>query len=781
MAFAERINAWYRPGDRSRCHNQNDVAAFGTVSANTAIPWVGLAKFDPGGTDRVLALSSTSIYSATPGVAGTFTSLISGLDASTVLASMTHAYDRWYLATGYDRNRVIESDGTVVFHGMVAPDTQLAVATANEAGNTASPTTGTGAGWDDSANAYDDDVETFAKCSLDDGDVTKQHVWSAWAADTNTGRRLNVKFSLAGSQQFDESYDTGASDSGGDLGLGGTTRAGWSVQITFEHSLDAGTTWQTRFFFENRLGPTPQVRTVQLEIPDQIDAVDFDLDQLQVRVSFRYAFGRNQATLRIHEIAVERGSPATAFTSTTGFYYTCTEYDSTRGWESAPGPDSALISLSTENKATLTLPTAQKNTNATHFIIYRTTDGGDRPNSYGKVGEAAIDATEFVDDFTDAPQDEQAYPLLRLYEITYERGTIYVPRDTAPPAFQFIGSFGGRVIGIPPSSRALHASISGNPHAYPETSVIVNFPLPENDRLVAAYEVGSVLVIAAEGAMMTLTEWPEGIRTLFKSEVDIINGVPGCVGQKAIIPFSIGGEDQLAWVSPFGLHITNGVRHDRISDSMEWEKEIAQENLSSASLYWDKQSLVLVLACNTRSSADIIDAPVTTPDVEYWFHMDHISDGKPLVTGPHPRPTNLIVGGLVSGIWRRYSAHPTDGTVKLWEGGTGAAMTLKSRRITADWNLFGIDKGSVRHGDFGHAIEGTVTVDTGRDGPGTTQTTGAKNVSLQSMKGSEFNVSLSCEWAEITVTTPAGSTGYIADVRFSGDKMAEAGGKATAA
>ena len=66
--------------------------------------------------------------------------------------------------------------------------------------------------------------------------------------------------------------------------------------------------------------------------------------------------------------------------------------------------------------------------------------------------------------------------------------------------------------------------------------------------------------------MLALDDLPYSARTLFDAAGGRpLAGQPGCVGVNAVVPFSVSGEPRAAWISPFGIHVTNGYTAQRIS------------------------------------------------------------------------------------------------------------------------------------------------------------------------------------------------------------------------
>jgi len=193
----QATGVYYKPGNPSDIHKLGGRSTFGDTSTAAKIDGLALCQFDSGGTDKLLALSGSVLYGATPGVTGTFASLFSPTTSPSTLDT-AHAQDNWYLAMGTE-NRVLKNDGTLRAMGMKAPS-QAMVAVANDLPTvTAKRPTDDDAGWIDTANmakAYDTITNTGAHTSLS-ASGSDVGIWgSGWATNAGTDRMLYVLWSV---------------------------------------------------------------------------------------------------------------------------------------------------------------------------------------------------------------------------------------------------------------------------------------------------------------------------------------------------------------------------------------------------------------------------------------------------------------------------------------------------------------------------------------------------------------------------------------------------------
>lgn len=745
---------YYKPGDSVRAWKIPGRSQFGDTASAAKVKGLALCKYDTGGTDRLIAYSGTAYYSATPGTTGSFASLVTGLSSSGTHLTSVHYNDRWYLGNGYDRNRVISAAGAVRIHGMLEP-AQAPTAAVSAVGGAASnfPTTAS-SGFTNPALAYDSTgtyLSTYAYAQLAAvGNNTT--TWSGWASNTDANRRLYVKWGLAGALP--------------ELDGPSRTAREYDVTVLIEYSVNSGSTWATLASYANR---TSAIADTESSV-----AVTANSNLIQVRATLTYNNGTKSAALRIYNIVISSGSTVSTFSTTVGVYYALTEYDATNDLES-PYVLSAKVTLSAQNTATLTLPSAALNSTATHWRIYRTTDGGTPPQDLRLIGQELISSTTFVDRFETYPKDIPGTLTLNLLKIQTDPdvSALYFTANGTPGAFVHMNAYGPFLIGLLPQfPRTLYYSLPGFPEYWPTIYQVESFPMPERDELVTTAVVGDTLMVAASEAMMAIDGLPEATGGFFQSAtVRVLKGQPGCVGRYAMTAFSVEGEPRAAWVSPFGVHMTNGQTALRISDDIAWSETFTQSVLSSCVLHWDRERSCLILAYDADGGG--------TNDRYFLIHMgtdQRKGNGQPKWTGPHYGAIACMASGMVSGTYRVFSGHTTDGKVYLeWNTATGAdasqaysgtqlPMIYTSGRSYDDEDDIVIDWLNLRHTDWGTGQTATLAWTTGTDDYGTSTST-TKTVALASQQGTEVFIGRSGEWHNYTLTHTGTGTGALLDMR----------------
>ena len=780
--MTQATGVYYKDGD-SRAHKVGGVTTYADTSTAKKIDGVGLLLFDSGGTDKLVALSNQVLYGSTitsTGSSGTLTSLKSGLLSGADSLSAAHSNDKWYLGFGTE-NLVVESDGTTRTMGMAVPGKiSFNAFGTNGTGTSTRPSSATGETFTAVASAYDADLATYAELrKTAAGTFTTTFAWSG-TSDTGTGRNLNVKWGLSGSSFTDEfNYETSYDDTGS------TSNAGFSVNVKMEVSEDAGTSWATVLDNQFIRNFVPS-QVVTYPVTDSLEVADL----VQVKVTFTYNSGTNYASLRLYDLAVQKGSEAADISADTGMYYAVTEYDDVRGLESPAVAIDKIIKPTTKNSIIINLPASATNSNATHYRVYRTTDGGSTPSSLSFIGTAPITDTTWTDTLVDPDKDTNGswfYPLLRVLAQQDSGGAspLYFDQNSPPPACSVFRTFEGSLVGFSEATpRALFYSMAGLPESWPEINVISTFPFEEHDELVDGVSLGSIFLLAAKGLMMRLTGLPRAVNSVRdNTRIEQLKGAPGCVGRKALTAYSVGGEPRAAWISPYGIYITNGDTIQEVSGNIDWDFDGFDK--SDWVLEWDANRLCLMF-CYSSVSGGVNDR-------YYLLHMapEHqTADGRqPKWTGPHYGSFNALASGQVASAHRLYGGHSSNGIAYVLDNGatdssqpyssTQVPLIVKTGKIYADegddeWSAL---DAVLFHTDFGGGQTCTLNWEAGNDHETGSASTISQAVALSGHQGTQLDISQRCQWAQATVTHTGAAEGALRDLAVRVKKRGERGGK----
>ena len=750
--------AYYRKNDPNQVWNIPGRSTFGSAGS-TIVKGLAICQFDSGGTDKLLASISTTVVAATPGATGTFASLITGLDASATRFTACHQDDRWYLGNGYDKNKCLKPDGTTRDMGMPTPQVKLTTTgAASGAGLKAFPTADTG-GFTNPTLAYDaSGTTTYASGTLSTaGSVT--HTWKTWAADATAGRAMYVSWSLSGlplSGDFDRT---------GGIGTGGSLDAGYNVTVLLEKSEDSGGTWAT-IYTTTRASSTSGITTT----PSTTLVANSSL--VWFRATMTYNSGTNAATLRIYDVATQYGSTVTAFNTTGTMYYSYVYYDSLDDNAGPPAETLAIPAFTSKNQVPLTR-TETAPTQATHWIVYRTVPGAANTiDNLGYLASVPIAVTTYTDTFN---QDGTAFqdPTVQVLPVVSAMtvGDLSIPRDTQPPAFLSMVSWKGSICGISRTNRRTwRYSEAGRAESFPEFYVVTSFPLDEHDGLVGQMPVGETMVLLCEGAVLALDDVPRVVDGQFNgADARPLKGHPGCVGNYAYTTFSVAGEPRGAWVSPYGVYITNGQVCACISTDLAWEQEVNVPYLSNSVLRWDAKNQILWF--NFDLDGDGLN------DREMPFHMAQVhskGESRPKLGQPTAKATSCMASALIGATHYRFSGHPSNGTVYAEELGTPGTMTVKTGQIASKKVDLAIVKATVNHSDFGTGETGTLTATLYRD-TANTENSRSQSVRLDGNRGTTVGIGRAGELVDFQIVYSGTGTGGIGGVDAEVDGQGRSG------
>ena len=718
--------AYYRKNDPTQVWKMPGRALFGSAGS-TIVKGIAICQFDEGGTDRLLASIGTTVVAATPGASGTFSSLITGLDSSATRFTACHQDDRWYLGNGYDANRTLKSDGTVRLMGMQKPLLQPTVSSASSAEVTTRPFANTGT-WTTPTLAIDSDVTTFSSATAVASSFI--HTWSAWASDTTANRTLKIPWKID------------------------VPQPGLSVHILIEKSEDQGASWTTLI---------SQYPLFNVSVNEFSGLVTANSNLIQVRATLTVNLG--YATAIIYDIKIVVGSPESNFSTMAGggVRYAFAEYCSTDDLLSPLSEPSPLTQFSSINQATITRPTAT-NPSATHWYVYRVGDGvANTLDNYGQVsGPIAIADATWIDRF-EILITESGTPIIPLVQV----GDLIYPRDDPPPPFLNMISWKGSICGISRlDRRSWFFSDGGRPESFPKAYVVSSFPLDEHDGLVGQMAVGETLVLLCEGAVLAMDEIPRVTDGQFNDvNVRPIKGHPGCVGEYAYTTFSVAGEPRGAWVSPFGVYVTNGQVCACISTDLAWESEVNVSYLSTAVLRWDQKNLILWFEFDLDGGG--------LNDHEMPFHMAQMhskGEARPKLGQPTAKASSCMTSALIASTHYRFSGHPSNGAVYVEESGTtdaatGSAieMVVKTGQIGSQKVDLTIAKATVNHSDFGDGETCTLVATLYRDSANT-ENSRSQSVRLDGNRGTTVGIGRGGELVDLEVTYSGSGTGGISGI-----------------
>ena len=728
--------AFYRKNDRGMAWKMPGRSEFGSAGSG-GVKGIAICQFDEGGTDKLVASIGTTLVAATPGATGTFASLVTGLNSSATVLTAAQQEDRWFLGNGYDDNLVLMPDGTTRAMGMKAPTEQPTCTPGASVAKVATrPMTNTviTGGWTNPTLAYDPDATatTFSHVTIPvTPDQNWDHEWSGWLADTSLGRVLRINW--------------GASIQGG-------------LIVQFSVSYDNGSNWD--IIYGANQTPYSEKAATWLEVP-----VTTDSQYLKVRARAASQVYDSGSTARIYDIRVELGD-AGVNTTTTGIYYATTEVYAGDGYtlESPPSPLSGIVTLSSQGSVVIARPTLI-NSFATHWRVYRIADGvATTYQNYGMVndGDIGIGSTTWTDPLTIGitVQGTPVIPLVSVGDTDYFRDEPALP-------FKNMIAWKGSICGISRSlPRQWFYSQGGRPESWPRIYVVESFPLDEHDNLVGQMAVGETLVLLCGGAVLALDDVPRVTDGVYDgASARPIKGHPGCVGEYAYTTYSVAGEPRGAWVSPFGVYITNGQTCACISTDLCWEREVNVPYLGTSVLRWDAKNVILWFEFDLDGDG--------LNDHEMPFHMAEAhskGEARPKLGQPTAKATSCMASALIDSAHYRFSGHPSDGSVYVEEVGTVDEATgsevesvVRSGQVGREMINLGVIKATLSHSDFGTGETGTFTATLYRDSSNS-ENSREQSIRLDGNRGTTIGIGRAGDLVDVEITYSGPGTGGFGDV-----------------
>lgn len=502
----------------------------------------------------------------------------------------------------------------------------------------------------------------------------------------------------------------------------------------------------------------------------RVDPVNSDINKAVIPTNQ----GMKPTVLRVYNMRVIDGVNSVQgfgdLSTISGVRYAVTEWDANTELESVPTEQTDILWFEDRVGAVLTISGAAVNANATEFNIYRSNMGGvftsgqDTWANFGRVGKVKVkndSVVQFIDTFTNYSILDLPPEGIATINIV-EDNSLIVPklRDYPPGKLRNMTFFKGSVVGTTNDDRrALQYSYQGYPEAFPKINILDNLPMKENDILVAPVALDNVIVILTRGGVRTAQELPHvRLGRLVASDIDTIEGAPGCVGDYAYTELDFQNFPAVAYVSLYGVYVCDGHASIRISEDLDWENEVNVATLYKSSLFFDKSLRHLTFIFDKDGDG--------ANDTKFIFHMDprqKKKNGQPKITGPTPAKIVKMVGGQVGNSHKVFSiGSATSGcyversgtadAANSWSGGTNIVpFSIMTGRVYSDWEYFSALRGNLRHTNWG---DQNITMNwlSKRDDASASVDTTSKSVALAGDKGSEFLIGRNGEWHQCGLT-----------------------------
>lgn len=512
---------------------------------------------------------------------------------------------------------------------------------------------------------------------------------------------------------------------GGDFGGG---EEACVTNLYIQVSTNGGGAWTTVYIGHGPLSKT----TVQTDV-----AAGTTFSNLWVRVIFEYVGGTLSSQAYIYEIYCQTATTAGASFITAGtYYYAYTEvYQVTLAsgkgiyTEGPPSdPKAIAISANTNYGVTLTFPTAQQsnqlsdgykhdptNKRLLYRKIYRSTSTGSWPD-LGYIGDAAIDATTFVDSF-----NTNGITLgIPTINVVYADTAALNAANPAPDIFDAV-FFRGAIVAIPAQDQyRIQWSLPGFPEYWPlPAQDLALLPSIRNDKLLGVAAVGEYLILFTRTRVLRLRELPFVNRPNFdiaKVEIDILSPNEGLAGSPMGFCYfqSQKGFSVCTWISDNGIWMTDGTLPSegglgivKLTANLNWGKFVDPDQLLDARLSYDSVLQTVFFDYydyeGNRRTLGLHTAP-------YHWVPSNQGHEVPKISGPHTLSAfNRIIAEESGGLWQ-LSLNLDDLVIYTERFSTAAAGRPIFSVMETGWlypagpqDEFNAAYGSLYHSDWGPA------------------------------------------------------------------------------
>jgi len=308
------------------------------------------------------------------------------------------------------------------------------------------------------------------------------------------------------------------------------------------------------------------------------------------------------------------------------------------------------------------------NSDSTHWALMSSSADGTFPVG-AEVGEAEV-AVNFIDD--DRTGTDPAIPGGELYElvsVSLVGITTVVPRNGAAPKATTGDVFEETLMTNDVANPShLRWSFPTVPDAWPATNVI-KFNDKERDVVRIVVRMGQFALIVLRSGLYRIDTLPQANDSVFATErvKAKIDGAFGCVSSKAGVLFSFGDGLRFAYVSHYGILVTDGSRWDVLTDDIDWEALVEVSKLSLARLVNNRRLYRLELTYVPKGGL------LPSKMLFLHYHPSHAKTGgagglRAKVTGPINRDANGLWVTQINEIAHVFSGN-NDGRIYVHDQG----------------------------------------------------------------------------------------------------------------
>ena len=225
------------------------------------------------------------------------------------------------------------------------------------------------------------------------------------------------------------------------------------------------------------------------------------------------------------------------------------------------------------------------NSDATHWALMGTATNGTFPTG-AEIAEVVIATTTIEDTRTGTDPGLPAGTAYEVVSVAISGITQNVARNGPPP----IAKTGdiledSLVLNDSTDASLMRYSFVDEPHKFPAVNFI-RFETKATDIIQLIRTVGNIIIVCLRDQVYRVNFLPRATDADFnRGRVkSLVRGAHGAVGPLAGDTFSFGIGELLAYVSRYGILMTDGSRWDVLTDDIDWENTVEVSQLSKSVL-----------------------------------------------------------------------------------------------------------------------------------------------------------------------------------------------------
>jgi hypothetical protein len=235
-------------------------------------------------------------------------------------------------------------------------------------------------------------------------------------------------------------------------------------------------------------------------------------------------------------------------------------------------------------KPVITRP-AVVNSDTTHWALFATATNTPFPVG-AEIAEVPIATTTIEDTRTGTDPGLPTGSTYNILSVTIAGVTEDVPMF-GPPPIATTGDIAEDCLVLNDIANPSHVrwGFYDTPEAFPSLNLI-RFETKENDIVRLIKTLGNITIVGLRDSLWRINTFPQIDDASFQPGrvKTIITDRHGIVGPLAAAPFDWGAGLRLAYVSNYGVHVTDGYSWDDISDDLDWKNTVNVSALSSSFL-----------------------------------------------------------------------------------------------------------------------------------------------------------------------------------------------------